>query len=81
MGGEGGGDNLDKMTKNCKKIAKSAFLYYNNAEVGKSIFRVVGGDPPSPPQLGETFNIYIYREREGRLKEDYYKRRKSIYNC
>ena len=49
-GGGGGCGNLGKMTKNCMKITNSAFLGENSGGEGdKPIFRVVGGDPPSPP--------------------------------
>ena len=50
-----GGDNLDKMAKNCMKMTKSAFLGHNSGGHGgggKPIFRVVGGIPPVPPTRG-----------------------------
>ena len=48
MGSTGGGDNLGKMTKNCMKMTKSAFLGLNSGGV-KPIFRLVWGISLSPP--------------------------------
>ena len=57
-GGGGGCGSLGKMAKNCMKITNSAFLGQNSGGEGdKPIFRVVGGDPPSPPPLGETLHF------------------------
>ena len=59
------------------KIKKSAFMGQNSVGVGKPIILV------GKPFIYPVYNIY--REREGeseeRLKEDCYKRWKSIYNC
>ena len=61
------------MVKICMKITKSAFMGQNCVGVGKPSFQVVG----------ETLYIpcISYIEREERLKENCYKRWKSIYNC
>ena len=45
------GDNLDKMAKNCMKMAKSAFLGQNSAGTN---FSGSGGDPPSPSPVPPT---------------------------
>ena len=42
MGSSGGGDNLDKMVKNCMKITKSSLLGQNSG--GQANFRGSGGD-------------------------------------
>ena len=54
-----GGDNLDKMAKNCMKMTKSAFLGQNSGGDmgGQANFLGSGGDlppVPPPPPLGET---------------------------
>ena len=53
------GDNLGKMAKNYMKITKSAFLGQNRGgDMGvQTNFLGIGGDPPSPPPLGETLLV------------------------
>ena len=61
LGSTSGGDNLDKMAKNCMKMIKPAYLDQNSGRrhgVGQANFSGSGGDPPpkSPP-IGETLMV------------------------
>ena len=49
MGSTGGVDNLGKMTKNCMKMTKSAFLGQNSG----------GGHGGTSPPIGETLPSFI----------------------
>ena len=58
MGSTCGGDNLEKMTKNCMKIAKSNFLG-QNSERDESVFWVVGGSPSPLPTTACSLVLLI----------------------
>ena len=70
----GGGDNSDKIAKNCMKITKVAFLGQNSGErlgENKPIFRMWGGAiPPVPPTRGNPAKKQnkIYKCAKNRIK-------------